>query len=274
MFSPYYAFARRRGAPADPQCHNAVNVALYGERGGRWAMTERGAAHLHRDADELQIGPSRLRWLPDGDLHIEVDEVTAPWPSRLRGRIDVRIERHVQVDIALDATGRHRWSPLAPHARIEVVFEQPRLSWHGTAYLDTNRGSAPLEIDFVRWHWSRAALPDGRCVVLYDVERREGDPLSVALCFGADGRAEPIAVPPAAALPKSAWRVERATRSEAAAPARVLRTLEDGPFYARSLLETRLLGRNVRAVHESLSLDRFASPWVQAMLPFRMPRRG
>lgn len=259
---------------ADPQGHNAVNVALYGERGGRWAMTERGAAHLHRDADELQIGPSRLRWLPGGDLHIEVDEVTAPWPSRLRGRIDVRIEERAQVDIALDAAGRHRWSPLAPHARIEVAFERPRLRWHGTAYLDTNRGAAPLETDFVRWHWSRAALPDGRCVVLYDVERREGNPLSVALCFGADGCAEPIAIPPAAALPRSAWRVERATRSEAPAAARVLRTLEDGPFYARSLLETRLLGQNVPAVHESLSLDRFASPWVQAMLPFRMPRRG
>jgi len=25
-------------------------------------------------------------------------------------------------------------------------------------------------------------------------------------------------------------------------------------------------------VHESLSLDRFRAPWVQAMLPFRMPR--
>jgi carotenoid 1,2-hydratase len=26
------------------------------------------------------------------------------------------------------------------------------------------------------------------------------------------------------------------------------------------------------AVHESLSLDRFQARWVQAMLPFRMPR--
>ena len=28
------------------------------------------------------------------------------------------------------------------------------------------------------------------------------------------------------------------------------------------------------AVHESLSLDRFRAPWVQAMLPFKVPRRG
>jgi carotenoid 1,2-hydratase len=260
---------------ADPQGHNAVNVALYGEGGQRWAMTERGRRDLHRDAHSLQIGPSRLRREQGGDLHIEVDEVTAPWPSHLRGRIDVRIDNCTQLDIALDAAGRHRWSPIAPHARIEVVFEQPRLRWRGTAYLDSNRGSAPLEADFARWHWSRAALPDGRSVVLYDVERRGGcDPLSVAFCFGADGRAEPLAIPPDAPLPRTGWRIDRATRCDVPAHARVLRTLEDGPFYARSLLEARLLGQNVRAVHESLSLDRFASPWVQAMLPFRMPRRG
>lgn len=274
VFSPYYALARRGGRAADPLRHNAVNVALYGERGGHWAMTERGDGRLQRDAQTLQIGPSRLAW-ERGDLCIEVDEVTAPWPARLRGRIEVRIDTRVQAGIALDAAGRHHWSPIAPRACVEVAFERPRLRWHGTAYLDSNRGSAPLEDDFVRWHWSRAALPDGRSVVLYDVERRAGhDPLSVALCFGADGQAEPIVTPAGAVLPRSAWRVERATRADAGTSPRVLSTLEDGPFYVRSLLEAQLLGHPVHAVHESLSLDRFAAPWVQAMLPFRMPRRA
>jgi len=27
-------------------------------------------------------------------------------------------------------------------------------------------------------------------------------------------------------------------------------------------------------VHESLSLKRFAAPWVRVLLPFRMPRLG
>lgn len=63
-------------------------------------------------------------------------------------------------------------------------------------------------------------------------------------------------------------------RSDAGHPARVLRTLEDGPFYARSLVGATWLGEPVQALHESLSLRRFSAPWVQAMLPFRMPRRG
>lgn len=49
-------------------------------------------------------------------------------------------------------------------------------------------------------------------------------------------------------------------------------TFEDAPFWPRSLLATRLCGRSATAVHESLSLDRFALPVVQAMLPFRKPR--
>ena len=54
--------------------------------------------------------------------------------------------------------------------------------------------------------------------------------------------------------------------------ARVVRTLVDAPFYSRSEIRTRLLGREATAVHESLSLDRFASPAMYAMLPFRVPR--
>ena len=50
------------------------------------------------------------------------------------------------------------------------------------------------------------------------------------------------------------------------------RTLEDAPFYARSQLSARLFGETVDVMHESLSLDRFRRPIVQAMLPFRMPR--
>ena len=61
----------------------------------------------------------------------------------------------------------------------------------------------------------------------------------------------------------------------AAAPQRVLRTLEDTPFYARTLIEMQGgHGRLVPAVHETLDVPRLVSPLVQAMLPFRMPRRG
>jgi carotenoid 1,2-hydratase len=39
------------------------------------------------------------------------------------------------------------------------------------------------------------------------------------------------------------------------------------------VIETRLLGRQAVAMHESLSVDRFDTAWVRALLPWRMPRR-
>src|SRR6056297_1503944 len=61
VFSPYYAWSKRD----DPYDHCAINIALYGKRGSRWAMTERRSSTLCRDNRNLQIGPSALRWEND-----------------------------------------------------------------------------------------------------------------------------------------------------------------------------------------------------------------
>jgi 1-hydroxycarotenoid 3,4-desaturase len=79
-------------------------------------------------------------------------------------------------------------------------------------------------------------------------------------------------LPPAASLPRTLWWMPRRTRSDDGR-ARVRKTWEDAPFYTRSTIAARLFGEDVAAVHESLCLNRFASPIVQRMLPYRMPRR-
>jgi carotenoid 1,2-hydratase len=271
VFSPYYAWARRK-QPADPEDHCALNVALYGPARHHWAMTERRRAQVDRSADAFRIGPSSVHW--DGAcLTISIDEWTVPVPSRLRGRIRLWPEAPVgSRAYVLDEHGRHRWTPLAPRARVEVDLQHPSLQWRGTGYFDSNAGDEPLERAFSRWTWSRADL--GReAAVLYDVERRSGERATLALRFGADGGVAPFDAPPVAPLvPARIWRMPRGTRSEGADGARVVATFEDAPFYSRSLIESRLLGSRTLSVHESLDLDRFSSPVVQAMLPFRMPR--
>ncbi len=243
-----------------------MNVALYRQRGGAWAMTERGQSKLRRSADTLQIGPSGLHW--DGTtLTAEIEERCAPLSRRLRGRITLRPGSMQTQVFHLDAGKRHRWQPIAPNARVEVVFQAPEMHWSGAAYFDSNDGDVPLAEDFSDWHWARLGNK-----ILYDVEYPGGGRRDLALNIAADGLATRFASPPAQPLPPTLWRIRRRTRADAGQAPRLIKTLEDAPFYARSVIETRIAGELHTGVHESLSLKRFTAPWVQAMLPFRMPR--
>jgi carotenoid 1,2-hydratase len=156
---------------------------------------------------------------------------------------------------------------------VEVDFDSPCRRWSGNAYFDSNRGSEPLEAGFHGWNWSRWTLPDG-VLLRYDVDRRAAAAHSLLLQMDGNGHVEPLAPPPPVGLPSSGWRIERRAQADSGTTPAVLRTLVDAPFYARSVLATDFQGRRITGVHESLSLDRFASRWVQALLPFRMPRRG
>ncbi len=269
VFSPYYAWARRRGA-ADPLDHCAFNAALYGPQ-ARWAMTERGRRHVRREPAALRIGPSAMRFT-GGRLEVDIDEICAPLPWRLRGRIVLTPQALHERSYMLEERGSHRWTPYAPCARIEVRLERPAQHWEGVAYFDSNTGDEPLENGFESWTWSRAALPGGTAV-LYDVTPRHGAPRSLGLKFDPAGGVEEIEPPPRIALRRSGWGVDRQTRADAGREVSVRDTLEDAPFYSRSLLDTHVGGSPAVAIHESLSLDRFRSPWVQCLLPFRMPRR-
>ncbi len=235
-------------------------------------MTERGAASVERTADRFRVGPSELRW--DGtSLSLDLRERSAPIPRAVRGTVRLIPEQLFNWQAPLDVAGRHRWGPLATQARIEVDFDQPGLRWRGHGYLDSNEGDEPIEDCFDEWDWSRAQLPDGASALLYDVRERSGAEQLLALRFGQDGTVTPVAVGPRQPLAASAWRVQRSIRSDTdgAAP-RILRTLEDTPFYVRSIAESRFAGYTVQSMHETLSGPRLRSPLVRLMLPWRMPR--
>ncbi len=269
VFSPYYAWARARGN-GDPLDHCSINVAIYGEAGKRWCMTERRQASLSRTRETLAIGPSSLEWT-DETLTISFDERTVPFPSRLHGTVRLELPRHPGGIFFLDPSQRHQWSPLAPVTRCKVDLASPSLRWEGNAYFDRNCGSEPLENAFSTWQWSRAHVND-RAVILYDVERKGADALALSLSIDRENRAEEIELPRRASLPRTRWGIERSIRS-GNGQASVRSTLESAPFYARSIVETELFGKSSVSMHESLSLERFQKNWVRLMLPFRMPRR-
>ena len=269
MFSPYYARARRKGG-ADPEHHCALNVALYGKGGRRWSMTERGRSAIERRESSFTIGPSAMRW-EDGALVIDIDEVTVPIPSRMRGRVRLIPSAICGHEVCLDPGGQHHWRPIAPFSRIEATFEKPGLSWSGTGYHDSNWGSVPLEESFTSWVWARAARKNGAQIV-YDTVLRDGSQRAFALEIDQAGEVREVSVPPRHEMPTTFWRMRRHMR--AASPFGISALLEDSPFYARTLLRLQTEEGEADAFHESLSLSRFRQPLIQMMLPFRMPRRG
>ncbi|WP_312016961.1 hydratase [Bradyrhizobium jicamae] len=233
-------------------------------------MTERRRAAIKRSDCDFTIGPSSVSW--DGQaLNIRIDEITNPFPSRLRGTVRVHPSALTARTLTLDGAGQHRWWPIAPCSRVQVDFAQPKLRWLGDGYFDINHGDAPLENDFSGWQWSRSRTRRGT-LVSYETLARSGPNMDLSLRFDPTGAVEELEPLSRTDLPSTAWRIGRAARGDPAQPITVKRTLEDAPFYARSLLSARLFGESSDVMHESLSLDRFRLPVVQAMLPFRMPR--
>lgn len=269
VFSPYYARDIREGR-GDPDDFCAINVALSAPGRRAWVMTEWPRGRVQRRADRFTIGTSEVRREADR-LEIELDERTSPfpWPRRapLCGRIVIELLAPSGDPHALDAAGRHRWYPLGPLARARVELSRPEIRFEAAAYHDANSGTEPLIAAFRRWRWYRTTTGDAT-TVFYEGERRDGSSFEIARVYARSGQ-RPLAPPPLWPLRPSRWALHRAMR--AAGTVRIVRDLEDTPFYARSLVRCGP-GDGVLAIHEHLELERLRARWVQTLLPFRMRR--
>lgn len=263
VFSPFYAAARKRGG-ADPREFVCVNAVFYEPERKYWAMTERRMRDLKTSAHSLNIGPSSMTF--DGRyLTVKIDERSAPMRRPIRGIVRVDLQERTDKCFGLHSAGEHRWWPIAPATEIDVALDAPDLKWSGGAYMDTNGGTVPLEDTFSSWHWSRADL-GSNCRIVYEAHARDGESCLMTLFGnGQDGMASEHSPPRRDLSIGPIWRVKRPARSHQGFT--VQKTLEDTPFYTRSHLFDAS-GNSV--MHESLDLDRFATSWVQRLLPFRM----
>jgi carotenoid 1,2-hydratase len=273
VFSPNYFFARKSVGQPDPLDFSAFNIAVYGGTKSRWAFTEEPRSRVERSSDFLQIGNNRMIAASEGEMLIEIDEHSPKFHRRIRGTVRLKYNSFSRTGFYLDRNRRHAWHPIVPVATIEVNLVSPEIRFIGSGYLDMNFGEVPLETDFSQWCWSRHALPD-KTFMFYDGTYQDGAPFSIAAFIDGEGiLRETEALPNSVALPDTRlWKCPRRIRSEGTP--RVFATLENSPFYARTAVETTIEGRQCMAMHESLRLDRFVTPWVQRMLPFRLRRNS
>ena len=119
---------------------------------------------------------------------------------------------------------------------------------------------------------ARASTRKG-AAMLYDVERRSGAALALALRSTAPARSSSSNRRRSPLCRTTRWwRVARRTRADASHPATVRETLEDAPFYARSVLPPTSAGRASHGRAREPVARPLPHSWVQALLPFRMPR--
>ena len=215
-----------------------------------------------------------------GELTLRLDERETPFGTlgrvassgrALRGTVRFSPELLGAAPFALDHAGAHTWWPVAPRGRVEVSLSEPGLSFRGTAYHDVNFGAEPLEDAFAGWSWARGATADGGAIVTYASTEVSGASRQLALAFGPSGTRKLDGMVPHA-LGGSRWGLDlRVDAPEGSAP-RVVRALEDGPFYARSVVEARLFGERALMVHESLSCLRWKKAWVRGLASFKTGR--
>ncbi len=234
-------------------------------------MTERGQSDLRLSEHKMEIGPSSMTW-ENGELVIDVDEMTTPHPGKLKGQIRLKPSGVTGIEVPLMADGSHVWRPFAPTARIEVDLNRTGWQWSGHGYFDANFGTAALEDDFSYWTWSRMPVKGGSAA-FYDAERRDGTSLAVALKFAEDGSVTAMEAPPKQRISRSLWTVRRETRGDAGSAPKQVKAMLDAPFYTRSVVRTTIHGEETTGVHEALDLNRFASPLLKPMLAVRVPRR-
>ena len=244
----------RLGAPPRPAAagptrahYCALNVALYGAGGqalgdDRARPRERCAASAHA----LEIGPSALAW--DGRaLTVRIDEITAPLPSRIRGTVRLAPGRRDRAtSFALDDEALHRWSPIAPvrASRGRARSARAAVGRRRLPRLERGRRAARA-----RLHAAGTGRARRLCRRRYGrALRRQPAPRAATSRSRSGstprGGVERFEPPPRcrAAAERLAGGARHA-RPTPAARARVVQTLEDAPFYARSLVAARALRR-------------------------------
>ncbi|MEM7177819.1 MAG: carotenoid 1,2-hydratase [Pseudomonadota bacterium] len=266
VFSPWYRWYGRKS----PHDHVCINVALYGP-GGRFTMTERSRGALRQSRHRFQVGPSSMEWR-DGMLVIDVDEISNPLISRVKGQIRLHPRGVTGIEMPLKPDGTHVWRPFAPTARIEVDLNRSHWQWSGHGYFDANFGTRALEDDFSYWTWGRYPVADG-AVAFYDAERRDGSALATAVHFDPGGTATIVEQPPPKTrFARNYWLVRRETRADPGYRPQEVTPMLHAPFYARAAVRTQIDTHETVGVHEALDLDRFASRLLKPMLAVRVPR--
>lgn len=234
-------------------------------------MTERGSKATERHSHIYKLANSQIEQIGN-QLIFDINETSVPIPGALKGRVTVTMPYCHNETYDLSKAGGHTWRPICPTSRVNVEFDKPGLSWSGHGYVDMNLGDGPIEQAFDYWDWSRQPLENGGTRIRYVTNPAGEDQAEIGIEFHPDGTTRRVELEAGCPLPSTPiWRIKRRSGLFEGEAPKIVKTLEDTPFYSRSLMSYPSAPDRF-AVHESLSGPRLAHPVVKCLLPFRMPR--
>jgi carotenoid 1,2-hydratase len=232
-------------------------------RGDAWVLSEYGPARSER-APGRCVGAAAWRGRATA-LVVRFDERTAVFGQRVAGVVRLFPSALPAAPSGPRQPRAHTWWGVAPHAHVEAELTHPALAARGRVPRRELRRRAARG-GVLDWSWSRASLVD-RAAVLYDARRVDGSRAAARAGVPRDGRVEPLEAPRRVELGRSRWWLPRTTRTDGG-EARVVRTLEDTPFYARSELETSLGGRGWRRCTSRCRSSASARRWSRRCCRF------
>lgn len=269
-FLPGYLSAARKGRGEPARDRPSLNIAIY--RGGERAFYllqeyGRGGASMDEQGN-FRFGSTRIDRVGDGQVRLRFDTAVPRSRDRLRGELLVEGPPAVLAEGQQPSEGlEHRWCPvLGPsHVRGELTVGSERFGFDAPAYHDRNEGTQRFDdLGIDHWSWGRLVHPE-RTAVWYLCYAKVGPPVAWGAEFLSDGTARivdgleaSLDGPRKGPFGMTTWAQVTLTSSngETWLRAQVGNRVDDGPFYARTVVDVEAGDRSGPGLAEWIVPDR------------------
>lgn len=250
-FLPGYLSGAREGRGVPARARPSLNVSFY--RGGKpdfylLQTYHEDEAEMDRQGN-LRFGRNRIRRLDDGHVRVELDCDLPQTRARLMGTVDVRgVPARLAEGLNPSPDPSHRWTPVLGPCRMVVDARVGREHYEldAPAYHDRNEGTRRFDdLGIDHWIWGRLAEPE-RTTIWYLTYGKSGPPVAWGAELLADGSVHLVpGIQPIIETPRRGpfglrtWDRVRLldARGEDWLRVEVGARVDDGPFYARTLVE-------------------------------------
>ncbi|MEO1228604.1 MAG: hypothetical protein AAFZ18_06845 [Myxococcota bacterium] len=248
-FLPGYLSGARAGDGDPARARPSLNLAVYRNRKRAFYLLQEylpEAASMD-GAGNFHFGDTRMSRPQEDRVRIDFDAEVPGSGARLQGTLEVEGPPAHLAGSTPSADLAHRWTPVLGPSRAKGVLTvgSERFEIDGPAYHDRNEGTHRFDdLGIDHWSWGRLVTPE-RTAIWYLCYAKDGPPVAWGAELLADGAVRVqemeaiLEAPRKGAFGLRTWRrveLREAGSSEPWLEAEVGARVDDGPFYARTVV--------------------------------------